>query len=132
MHVMQHQYHRGRHTSTKTGCHLTYTWRDRLVKHQQNHFCLLYHINVSLSLSKECKIQRKMTLFLILHRFIIMTDSLKHNSVRHGYFMLSEEYLVHIFYINLQALCVLYIGQAFRYSPENAFYIFNQQIYFII
>jgi hypothetical protein len=22
-------------------------------------------------------------------------------------------------------------GQAFRYSPENAFYIFNQQIYFI-
>ena len=24
--------------------------------------------------------------------------------------------------------CVLYIGQVFRYSPENAFYIFNQQI----
>ena len=24
------------------------------------------------------------------------------------------------------------LGQAFRYSPENAFYIFNQQIYFII
>ena len=23
-------------------------------------------------------------------------------------------------------------GQAFRYSPENAFYIFNQQIYLII
>ena len=23
-------------------------------------------------------------------------------------------------------------GQAFRYSPENAFYLFNQQIYFII
>ena len=33
---------------------------------------------------------------------------------------------------NLQAPCVLCIGQAFRYSPENAFYIFNQQIYFII
>jgi len=33
---------------------------------------------------------------------------------------------------NLQAPCFLYIGQAFRYSPENAFYIFNQQIYFII
>jgi len=32
----------------------------------------------------------------------------------------------------LQAPCVLYIEQAFRYSPENAFYIFNQQIYFII
>ena len=24
------------------------------------------------------------------------------------------------------------LGKAFRYSPENAFYIFNQQIYFII
>ena len=24
------------------------------------------------------------------------------------------------------------LGQAFRYSPQNAFYIFNQQIYFII
>ena len=33
---------------------------------------------------------------------------------------------------NLQAPCVLYVGQAFRYSPQNAFYIFNQQIYFII
>ena len=28
------------------------------------------------------------------------------------------------------ASCIL--GQAFRYSPENAFYIFNQQIYLII
>ena len=34
--------------------------------------------------------------------------------------------------INLWAPRFLYIGQAFRYSPENAFYIFNQQIYFII
>ena len=33
---------------------------------------------------------------------------------------------------NLQAPCVLYTGQAFRYCPENAFYIFDQQIYFII
>jgi len=24
------------------------------------------------------------------------------------------------------------LGQAFHYSPENAFYIFNQHIYFII
>ena len=30
----------------------------------------------------------------------------------------------------LRASCIL--GQAFHYSPENAFYIFNQQIYFII
>ena len=29
-----------------------------------------------------------------------------------------------------RASCIL--GQAFRYSTENAFYIFNQQIYFII
>ena len=35
-------------------------------------------------------------------------------------------------YIHLQAPSFLYIGQAFQYSPENAFYIFNQQIYFII
>ena len=33
---------------------------------------------------------------------------------------------------NLWAPRFLYIGQAFRYSPGNAFYIFNQQIYFII
>jgi len=34
--------------------------------------------------------------------------------------------------INLKAPCFLYIGQPFRYSSENASYIFNQQIYFII
>ena len=34
--------------------------------------------------------------------------------------------------LNLQVSRFLYIGRAFRYSPENAFYIFNQQIYFII
>jgi len=34
--------------------------------------------------------------------------------------------------VNLQAPCVLYTGQAFHYSQENAFYIFNQQIYFIV
>ena len=34
--------------------------------------------------------------------------------------------------LNLYAPRFLYIGQAFRYSPENAFCIFNQQIYFII
>ena len=30
--------------------------------------------------------------------------------------------------INLKAPRFLYMGQAFRYSPENALYIFNQQI----
>ena len=34
--------------------------------------------------------------------------------------------------INLQAPCIVYIGQAYRYSPEYAFYIFSQQIYSII
>jgi len=34
--------------------------------------------------------------------------------------------------LNLYEPCVLYIGQAFRCSSENAFYIFNRQIYFII
>jgi hypothetical protein len=29
-----------------------------------------------------------------------------------------------------RASCIL--GQTFHYSPENAFYVFNQQIYFII
>jgi len=33
---------------------------------------------------------------------------------------------------NLYAPRFLYIGQAFHYSPEKAFYIFYQQIYFII
>ena len=34
----------------------------------------------------------------------------------------------------LYAPCVLYIGQAFHFSPERALYIlvFNQQIYLII
>ena len=34
--------------------------------------------------------------------------------------------------LNLEASSILYIGQAFRYSPEKAFYIFIKQIYFII
>ena len=37
-----------------------------------------------------------------------------------------------ISHLNLEVPRFLYIGQAFRYSPENAFYIFNQQIYFLI
>jgi len=34
--------------------------------------------------------------------------------------------------IKLTAPSIFYVGQAFCYSPENAFYIFKQQIYFII
>ena len=33
---------------------------------------------------------------------------------------------------NLRHRVSFILGQAFHYSPENAFYIFNQQIYFII
>ena len=45
--------------------------------------------------------------------------------------VIHEMRLAQVFF-NLQAPLFLYIGQAFRYSPENAFYLFNQQIYFII
>jgi len=31
-----------------------------------------------------------------------------------------------------RASCIHVLGQAFHYSPEKAFYIFNQQIYFFI
>jgi hypothetical protein len=34
--------------------------------------------------------------------------------------------------VNLSASCMLYIGQSYRYSPENAFYIFSPQIYLMI
>jgi hypothetical protein len=35
-------------------------------------------------------------------------------------------------FLNFRHRASSYIGQAFRYYPENAFYIFNQQIYFIV
>ena len=35
-------------------------------------------------------------------------------------------------HFNLQATCILHIGQAYRYSPEYAFYIFSQQMHLII
>ena len=35
-------------------------------------------------------------------------------------------------FLNLYAPRILYIGQTCRYSPEYSFYIFSQQIYFII
>ena len=38
--------------------------------------------------------------------------------------------LGHVLTFRQRASCIL--GQAFHYSPENAFYIFNQQLYFII
>jgi hypothetical protein len=33
---------------------------------------------------------------------------------------------------NLYASCILYIGQTYRYSAENTFYVFSRQIYLII
>ena len=53
-----------------------------------------------------------------------------HFSVLASFVSWNEEFDSDAF--NLQAPRFLYIGQAFRYSPENAFYVFNQQIYFII
>jgi len=34
--------------------------------------------------------------------------------------------------VNLYTLCILYIGQMYRYPPEYTFYIFSQQVYLII
>ena len=42
----------------------------------------------------------------------------------------TEHGLASVLTFRHRASCIL--GQAFHYSPENAFYIFNQQIYFII
>ena len=53
-----------------------------------------------------------------------------------GWYMVREYTWPNVWPDNLRltfrhhASCIL--GQAFHYSPENAFYIFNQQIYFII
>ena len=37
-----------------------------------------------------------------------------------------------VFLLTFRHRASCFIGQGFRYSPENAFYVFNQQIYFII
>jgi len=37
-----------------------------------------------------------------------------------------------LIFLTLRHRASFILGQAFHYSPENAFYIFNQQIYFII
>jgi len=53
--------------------------------------------------------------------------------------VITEAFQVWFFHQNFPTICIdlqaprfLYIGQEFRCSPEKAFYIFNQQIYFII
>jgi len=50
------------------------------------------------------------------------------NSV-HAYHI-TEPLLHDLLTFRQRASCIL--GQAFHYSPENAFYIFNKKIYFII
>ena len=44
--------------------------------------------------------------------------------------LILSKLFIHQLTFRHRASCIL--GQAFHYSPENAFYIFNQQIYFII
>ena len=46
------------------------------------------------------------------------------------YVFMCQEITVPCLTFRHRASCIL--GQAFHYSPENAFYIFNQQIYFVI
>ena len=41
-------------------------------------------------------------------------------------------FLINLFQLTFRHRASCILGQAFHYSPENAFYIFNQQIYFII
>ena len=42
----------------------------------------------------------------------------------------TEKHIIVCLTFRHRASCIL--GQAFHYFPENAFYIFNQEIYFII
>ena len=63
----------------------------------------------------------------------IRSDSIKINTL----YCILHYFVYHLFMVPIFALtfrhrasCIL--GQAFHYSPENAFYISNEQIYFII
>jgi hypothetical protein len=61
---------------------------------------------------------------LFIHAGVHICKSLKTGDVRDSNM---HNYCTEVL-INLWAPCVLYRAQAFRCSPENAFYIFNQQI----
>lgn len=99
---MQHQCHRGGHTSTKTVCHLTYKWRNRLPNISGIRTTgLFYHTNVPpLPISEERKIRMKTTFFSILHRFIIMTH--------YNIIQLDIVYLLHEVYYVLLSLYLIY------------------------
>ena len=46
---------------------------------------------------------------------------------------IKAKHIKHIsFFLTFMHRASRILGQAFHYTPENAFYIFNQQIYFII
>jgi hypothetical protein len=60
--------------------------------------------------------------FAVLLKMCRMQENIDSSGVKYKYF--------HILTFRHRASCIL--GQAFRYSPENAFYVFNQQIYLII
>ena len=69
---------------------------------------------------------KKLQTFLMLNCFLSYIYHQPYSTLHYSYTMPNE------MSVNLWAPCVLYIGQAFYYSPENAFYVFNQQIYCII
>jgi len=43
-----------------------------------------------------------------------------------------EKFKTSVFTLTFRHRASCMLGQAFHYSPQNTFYIFNQQIYFII
>ena len=53
-------------------------------------------------------------------------------SIYRGTTMFKKKQHINTQYLTFRHRASCFIGQAFRFSPENAFYIFNQQIYFII
>ena len=74
-------------------------------------------------------------LYFYHHSRLEVYCSLKHDdSCQSGLLkhFLSVKLVGSVFNIYIIYIFNLYIGQAFRYSPENAFYIFNRQIYSII
>ena len=64
--------------------------------------------------------------------YIIWTLTITYQSVENTKQHASSFVVEGITYVNLQAPCILYIGQTYRYSTEYTFYIFSQQIYLII
>ena len=64
-----------------------------------------------------------------IHSFQFVRLNILSSSVLQLDFALHVEHYAHLTFRH-RASCIL--GQSFHYSPENALYIFNQQIYFII